>query len=291
MFVSQHSLIRFKEFQCFKDAFPKGVTGSTLQGRYHEYLDPSKIRGIFTNFEIQSMILLATLVPAKYSSHIAEVFGRTRKAVEIVLRSKTFMKQLLAKLTELTSRTKLLDDEGKFDFGSDSNREKCTQAAIAAYRKNNPIPSNDTRIKDKSTLTEERIVSLASEINLKIAKGKKRSAKEKAKKEQKAERETKRAKKEDEALAFLKTEEELEKLESKEKAAEWVKVRNSARETILAAGHTAESLDRLVNLARVAFKKNPLGRGMSGAVKDRMTKKRDMNRNILAELDNNTNTK
>ena len=44
-----------------------------------------------------------------------------------------------------------------------------------------------------------------------------------------------------------------------EKTADWVKAKENAREKILAAGHTARSLDHLIELARVEYNKKPFG--------------------------------
>jgi hypothetical protein len=93
---------------------------------------------------------------------------------------------------------------------------------------------------------------------------------------------------EEEVRASLKTADELEKLESKEKTADWVKAKESAREKILAAGHTGQSLDRLIELARVEYNKKPLGKSRGDANKDRAARGKEKNRNILAGLDNNT---
>ncbi len=93
------------------------------------------------------------------------------------------------------------------------------------------------------------------------------TAKMKASKQKIAERARarKRAKKEEELRALLKTEEEVAKMKSEQKEADWVKEMENAREIMLAAGYTQQSLDHSITLLRAEFINNPLGISMNDA--------------------------
>jgi len=272
-------MLRFEEMQCFTWT----VTGSSVGSRYKDYLDPSVIRGNMTQFELETFLSLQTLVRPNNWAFIGGVLGRTANDCK---HAWVFMKKpLLATLKSLTGRTELTVGEN-YDFGSQDVMAKCSQAVLNSYLKKHPTPSDDPRIRNPSTLSKETITSLAREQNLNNAQKKKNTAKKKARAEKTAERASKRAKKTENAQAVLKTEEEVKQLESEDEKADWVKKKKSAHEAVLAAGHTAQSLDNLIKLARAEYKKNPLGRSVSEAQTARHTRRKDEERKILAEISN-----
>jgi len=276
-------MLRFEELQCFHWV----VNGNSVNIRWKNHLDPSVIRGKMTQFELETFLFIQTLVDKPNNfAFIGGVLGRT--ANDCANAWKSWMKKpLLAELKSLTGRTELIEGE-KYDFGSQDVMAKCSQAVVKSYMKNHPTPSDDPRIRTPSSLTKETIASLARKQNLNNVQKKKNTAKMKACAEKTAERASKRAKKTENAQAVLKTEEEVKQLESKDEKADWVKKKKSAREEILAAGHTAQSLDDLIKLARAEYKKNPLGRSISEATNAVRTKRKDEAQKILAEI---TNTK
>ncbi len=79
---------------------------------------------------------------------------------------------------------------------------------------------------------------------------------------------------EEEVRALLKTEEEVAKMKSEQK---------NARETILAAGYSEESLDHAIKFFREEFKNNPLGRSMNDSKKAGLQQN---DRKFLAEVTN-----
>lgn len=274
-------MLRFEELQCFHWV----VNGGSVSARWKDHLDPSVIRGNMTQFELETFLFIQTLVDKPNNfAFIGGVLGRTGHDCKNAW--KTWMKKpLLAELKSLTGRTELIEGE-KYDFGSQDVMAKCSQAVVKSYMKKHPTPSDDPRIIIPSTLTKETIASLARKQNLNNVQKKKNSAKQKACVEKTAERASKRAKKTENAQAVLKTEEEVKQLESKDEKADWVKKKKSAREEILAAGHTAQSLDDLIKLARAEYKKNPLGRSQSEAMSARHTRRKDEERKFLADISN-----
>eukprot|EP00986_Skeletonema_menzelii_P016886 scaffold16349_cov146-Skeletonema_menzelii.AAC.2 len=277
-------MLRSKDLECFTFT----VTGTSALKRYTNHLDPSKIRGALTQFEIETIVRIQSLVvKANSFAFIAEVLGRTSADCADAWRNH-LQPPLLEELESLTGRTELTAEEGtNYDFGSEEVKTLCTKAVVESYRKKFPTPSNDSRIKTATTLPVERVTSLAEERNSKKSKSMANTAKKKATRQKKDERASKRAKKVESARALLKTVEEVKQLESENVEAGWVKAKNSARKAILSAGHTAKELDDMLELARLEFTKHPLGRSMNEAKKAFAAKRKEEERKFLADVSNN----
>mmetsp|Transcript_11866 Transcript_11866/g.19580 ORF Transcript_11866/g.19580 Transcript_11866/m.19580 type:complete len:312 (-) Transcript_11866:1918-2853(-) len=266
---------------------PFEVNGKEVGSRYR-IINPSVIRGVFTQFEIAVVIKMLTLLDKPNDfAFIGSVLMRPAQDMNNAWNN-YIKKSLAAKLKALTGRNDLKVGE-KYYFGTEAQMTECVKAAWDYYSKKHSNQSNDdSRIHTRATLPMERIVSLAEAQNEKIAKVAARAAKGKARKATQDGRAAKRNKNEEGVLALLKNDEEVDLLEKQQPNSEWVKAKNTAHKAILSAGHSEEDIAKLLKLARATIEKNPLGRSTSDSNKSSTLKRQKELRNILAD---STNTK